>query len=162
MPDAFQQISTQERRGEVFRLRIEGFTYKEIAAKVLEKFGGKKLPAGWDDRYANKDVRRHLAKVKKNTWDKAEETLMVEVRRLNEMQHSIWVEFQNASGINEKKKCVETYISLQKRKAKFLGLDEPEKIEMLMANMGSDEVEGFKWAQPDEAPEYITNGHEEQ
>jgi hypothetical protein len=155
MPEAFDMIDTQERRQEVLELKTEGHTYREIASIMLDRHGGKALPSGWDERYAYQDVSRELEKVQKKTWDKAKEVLMIEIRRLDEMQKEMWRKFQSATKLSEQKDIIETFIKLQKRKAKFLGLDEPEKIEMLTARMDGQDAEGFEWATPDQMPEHV-------
>ncbi len=160
MPEAFDMIATQKRRQEILDLKMEGYTYRDIADIMLDRHGGKKLPSGFDASYAQMDVSRELDKLRNETWDKAKNVLMIEIRRLEEMQKSMWKDFQDAEKSREKRRIVNTFIKLQERKSSFLGLDQPEKVEMLMSSVENEDIEGFEWASPEDMPQHVENGSE--
>ena len=56
-------LKTAERRAFVLDLRKSGATYRDIAIAAKKKFGDA-LPGGWDCRYAYKDVKRELTKLR--------------------------------------------------------------------------------------------------
>lgn len=118
-------MATAERRLFVLDLRRKGRNYRDIAAEALRHFGPDRLPAGWDARYAYKDVARELEQVHGEIQEDAQAIKTLEIERLD----SLWyVMYQKALAGDEK--AVDRCIRIQERRAKLLGLDAPQRHEL--------------------------------
>ena len=73
MPSNAQLIETARRRKFVLEKRRQGYSYPDIAEAAEEEFGTERLPSGWDERYAHKDVTRALRKVQADLEETAQE-----------------------------------------------------------------------------------------
>ena len=78
-------LKTAERRAFVLQLRKAGATYRSIASACLSRFGADQLPAGWDERYAYKDVRRELDTLREQMSIDVEEIRTLELERLDSL-----------------------------------------------------------------------------
>lgn len=115
-------LETAERRAFVLRLRKQGKTYVDIAQATIEEFGLERLPAGFDDRYAWKDVSRELDRLRNEIADSVESIIELEVQRLDAMLDKLWDRVENAD-----EKAIDRVLRIMERRAKLLGLDAPTK-----------------------------------
>jgi hypothetical protein len=118
-------LDTARRRSEVIELRESGATWAEIADAIENRHGAEALPNGWDRRYAYKDFHRVLGKVQDEVKDRARSVRELEMKRLNRMQRGLWEEA--TSGDTD---AARTVLRLMKRRAKLLGLDEPDELDV--------------------------------
>lgn len=120
-----EQLATAKRRREVLRLRKAGATYEAVADVLRERHGSGALPNGWDRAYAAKDVSRELDKLRSVNTETAEDLRALEVQRLDEMLRGLW---EKAAGGDTD--AVSAALRVQKRRAKLLGLDAAERLEV--------------------------------
>jgi len=83
-------IKTAERRAFVLNLRRSGATYAFIAEAARKHFGEDQLPQGWDCRYAYKDVKRELQKIRDDIGEAVEEIRTLELERLDSLLQELW------------------------------------------------------------------------
>jgi len=90
--------------------------------------------------------------------ENVEELVLVEVQRIDEMINALWDRVRKVDGPAELK-AIDRIIKLQERKANYLGLDDPEKIEL-----ADKTKEGFSfgWADPKEAPKFKSNNESDE
>ena len=115
-------LETAERRAYVLSLRKQGKTYVDIAQATIEKFGVERLPAGFDDRYAWKDVARELDRLRNEIAESAESIIELEIQRLDAMLDKLWDKVELAD-----EKAIDRVLRIMERRAKLLGLDAPTK-----------------------------------
>ena len=120
-----RQLDTAERRRQVLRLRRAGATYTDVADTLRRRHGPDALPNGWGRAYAAKDVSRELDKLRSVNTETAEDLRALEVQRLDEMLRGLWE--KAASGDTD---AVSAALRVQKRRAKLLGLDAAERLEV--------------------------------
>ena len=125
MPKKSQMLKTAKRRTEVIQLREAGATWSDIADTIEERHGPDALPNHWGKRYACQDFHRALGKVQEEVKDRARAVREMELKRLRRMQQGLW---QDA--INGDTDATRTIVKLMKRRAKLLGLDEPEELDV--------------------------------
>jgi hypothetical protein len=125
MPKKTQMLKTAKRRKEVIQLREVGATWSDIADTIEERHGANALPNHWGKRYACQDFHRALGKVQEEVKDRARSVREMELKRLRRMQRGLW---QDA--INGDTDAARTIVKLMKRRAKLLGLDEPEELDV--------------------------------
>jgi hypothetical protein len=121
------KITTAERRRFVIERRQAGDTYEQIARKAEAEFGADQMPGGWDRRYAAKDLRRALENLETDLDAAADEMLQLELERLNTAQRSLW-----AKVLRGEETAIDRLLKIMERRAKYLGLDEPEEIRTQM------------------------------
>lgn len=154
MPNAFEgMIPTAQRRKRVMELRRKGVSPDDIAERLLEKWGGKHLPSGWDHRYVQKDIKRECDRWRKECRETRKEYVELELQRLDDLLNRLYKELEN----NFKNSIVDRIIRIMERRAKYLGLDDPDKI--AFTDPDGEEI-GFSWADPNEAPEWKGNKEE--
>lgn len=123
-------IETAERRQFIFDLRKSGATYRQIAREAFARFGSGRLPQGFDERYAYKDVKRELDKIRADINESAQEVLLMELQRLDAALLGIWPKVQ--AGDTD---AVRTFLRIQQRRSKFLGLDSPTKSHVTIGDL---------------------------
>ena len=106
----------------VMALRKSGATYRQIAEQVERQVGKENLPTTWGERYAHKDVRRELNRIQAETGETAQETLMLELARLDAALMAIWRGVQSGDY-----QAIDRLLRIMDRRAKMLGLDAPAK-----------------------------------
>lgn len=94
-------------------MRQEGFTYLEI---------GKKL--GMTDMGAYKCIMRVLNRIAKTTSEEAEKVKQIELRRLDGMLTKLKRRIDKGDPM-----AIQTALRIQERRAKYLALDSPQKLE---------------------------------
>lgn len=118
-------LDTAERRAFVLALRKTGMTYRKIAASAVQRFGLDKLPKGWDELYAYKDVCRELERLRDTMAEDARFILQIELERLDRLTEAMW---SRAVGGDEA--AVDRVLRLMDRRSKYLGLDAKLKVDV--------------------------------
>ncbi len=129
------KIDTKRRRKLVLELRKEGLLYREIAGRIKEQFGPDELPKGYDASYVGQDLRRALKQVESDLETEAKDMLRMELRRLNKLQRAMWHKAMNGD-----ESAVDRVLKVMERRANYLGLDEPEELD-LTASTDTETVE---------------------
>jgi len=159
-----RQSKAQERRRRVWELVLEGYQYREIAAKIEREYRNSSfrdaddLPKDWGHQYVAKDVYEELKNVKDEVTDMAQKHLTIQVQRIERMIRSLWRRAQKEDTKPAEIDAIKTINRLQKRKAKLLGLDDPERIKHLQ---GEDDSQTFEWPDPEDAPQLTTTKSQE-
>lgn len=110
--DEQAEIDARKREARVFELRIQGFTFEQIASEV----GYQGASGAWQ---AYKRVKEtHI-------FESVEEARQLELMRLDELMFALWG--RAIGGDLPAASCV---LKIMDRRAKLLGLDKPEKIEV--------------------------------
>lgn len=120
---ASERLATAERRIFVVTLRKAGATYAQIAAAAIKKFGLEALPRGWDERYAYKDVKRELDKLRVQLAADAENVRQLELERLDDLLRGVWEDAR--SGVLP---AVDRALKIMRHRGDLLGLDAPVKV----------------------------------
>jgi len=133
-----QTITTAERRKFVLNMRLSGATYPQIADAAVKHFGIDNLPGGWCERYAHKDVKRELDKMRDEMAEATEQIREQELLRLDRMMLALW-----SQAINGHQGAVDRILRIMKRRADLTGLDAPKKIDhsVDLANLSDEELE---------------------
>jgi len=118
-------LNTVERRLYVLALRRTGMTYEKIARAAVKKFGADNLPNGWDKLYAYKDVKREIDKIRSTLREDAGEIVELELQRLDEMLVGLWAKARRGNTA-----AIDRVLKIMERRAKFLGIDAPERREL--------------------------------
>lgn len=117
-------INTARRREIVLELRKQGKTYRAIAEAVRQQLGDE-LPAGWDERYAYKDVKRELDRLRDEIAEDAQMIRQLELERLDLALDAILPMVRKGN-----LGAVDRLIRLSESRRKLLGLDAPQRQEM--------------------------------
>jgi hypothetical protein len=142
-------LATQQRRREVLQLKEAGATYEAIARTLLERHGTHALPAGYDRRYAYKDLHRELEKLQDENREAAESVRDVELRRLDRMLRGLW-----NKAVQGDPQAIDRVLKIMQRRAKMLGLDEPERFAQVVELVQSEEYRQARAAIMDALSEY--------
>lgn len=118
-------IATTERRAFVLQMRKAGYRYTDIAAQAVAKFGRDALPAGWDERYAYKDVKRELDRIREETREDAADLIQIQAERL-EMVHRALAPRVVKGDV----RAIDRWIRANESYRKLLGLDAPQRQEV--------------------------------
>lgn len=108
------KIGAREHEEKALALRRVGASYQQIG----EALGI--TPSG-----AYRSVARVLARLRKTSDETAEEIRQQELMRLDEMQFALYPTARRGDT-----KAIETILKIQARRAKLLGLDAPEKVDV--------------------------------
>lgn len=119
-----QLIKTAERRAYILGLRKAGGTYRQIAAQAIVHFGAENLPLGFDARYAYKDVKRELDRLRTQMSVDVEAVRQLALERLNIAHLAIWQQVRDGH-----LGAIDRFLRISDRRARLLGLDAPEKHE---------------------------------
>lgn len=131
---ADELLATAKRRERVLELRKEGHTQREIADKLEEEFGAVALPNGWDSRYVAKDIKRELRKVRSDLEETAADVRSMELRRLDDLLRGLWPDATDGNT-----EAVSAVLRVMRRRAKMLGIDEPEEFAQVVELVESEE-----------------------
>ena len=101
-----------KKESEVYRLRVIGHTYEEIASKC----GYASASGAWQ---AYKRATEEMI------FESAEEVRQLELLRLDDMTAAIW-----PSALAGDLPSINVVLKIMDRRAKLLGLDKPEKVEI--------------------------------
>lgn len=120
-----EQLTTADRRAFVLAMRKTGATYRKIAAAAVARFGSDALPAGWDERFAFKDILRELSRLRETMGEDAEAIRQVELERLDRLTEAVW---SRATAGDDS--AIDRVLKLMDRRARYLGLDAPVRQEL--------------------------------
>lgn len=122
--NAADLIIVQQRRKDAFELRIQGFSYREIAIVLSDKYKDK-LSAGYDGQEVWRDVDTEFKKIKMGVQTDARIARMIELERLDKM---FMVVYDQALGGSLK--ATDRALKIMERRARLLGLDQPNLIKV--------------------------------
>jgi hypothetical protein len=108
------KINAREHEEKAISLRLAGLSYQRIGDAIGI------TPSG-----AKRCVDRVLARIVKSTNETAEQVKQEELLRLDEMQFALYPLAKRGDI-----KATETILKIQQRRAKLLGLDAPEKLQV--------------------------------
>jgi hypothetical protein len=117
-------LETADRRAYVLEYRRGGMKYRDIAAKMERQFGDR-LPKGWDERYAYKDVKRSLEAIKQDISEDAAAVRTMELERLDSLLLALW-----PRAIAGDYKAVDRVLKIMERRARYLGLDSADVLDL--------------------------------
>jgi hypothetical protein len=126
-------LETAERRAFIFKLRRAGVTYREIAERAIEKFGLERLPQGWNDLYACKDVGRELDRLRTELNESVKDLRNMQDERLNDLFVSLWPQAMRGH-----QGAVDRVLRIMDRRAKLWGLDKQKPSEAPPVNISFD------------------------
>ena len=106
------------------KLRKSGWTYEKIAMATVRKFGASALPRGYDHRYAYKDVRRELDRLRSDVAEDTADVRDMEIQRLDAMLEGMWSKAARGNVA-----AVDRVLKIMERRCKILGIDAPTKQE---------------------------------
>lgn len=106
-----KELAVQQRRKQSLTLRLSGMTYAEIAENL-----------GVSNYTAWQDVNQALADIPKSEADQLREE---EVGRLDRMQRAVW-----DAALAGDLQAMQTVLKIVDRRAKLLGLDAPQQVEL--------------------------------
>ena len=121
--DEQADIETRKREARVFELRIQGFTFEQIATEV----GYQGASGAWQ---AYKRVKES------HIFESVDEARQLELMRLDEMMLALWD--RAIGGDLPAASCV---LKIMDRRAKLLGLDKPEKIEVNKWDISGQDID---------------------
>jgi len=125
-------INTAERRAFVLDKRKSGMNYRDIAQAAIDEFGADNLPAGFDERYAYKDVKRELDRLIEELRESASDVLTIDLQRLDVMLSRLW---EKVDSEEPDYAAVDRVLKLMERRAKLLGMDAPQQLNALIRNI---------------------------
>ena len=128
-------IETAERRAFVLDCRRSGMKYADIAEATAEKFGIDNLPKGWDSRYAYKDVKREMDKLRDQMAEDVEDIRQMEIDRLDDMLAGLWEDAKDG-----KPQAVDRVLKIMSRRSKLVGLDAPTQISSIVRNIDLEKL----------------------
>jgi hypothetical protein len=107
------KCKTATLEAECLRLRLAGYSHREIAAQL-----------GVAPSSAYKRVRHALDEINKTNLESAEQLRALELLRLDELLNALW-----DTAIAGDLRAVDRVLKVMERRAKLLGLDAPVKVE---------------------------------
>ena len=117
------ELELKRRDARVYELRIRGNTFDQIATEV--GFSG---PSGAWQAY-QRVKESHI-------FESVEEARQLELMRLDEMQFAIW-----DRAINGELSALSCVLKIMDRRAKLLGLDKPEKVDVNKWNFTGEDLD---------------------
>jgi len=103
-----------ERRQKALELRKDGYDYRTIAKTLNTTV-----------KTAYLDVQKCLAEIRANTHETAEDVLELELKRLDIAQAALMPRVKDGDP-----RAIDTLMRVQERRAKYLGLDAANKLEI--------------------------------
>lgn len=103
-----------ERRQKALELRKNGYDYRTIAKALNTTV-----------KTAYLDVQKCLAEIRANTHETAEDVLELELKRLDIAQAALMPKVRDGDP-----RAIDTLMRVQERRAKYLGLDAANKLEI--------------------------------
>ena len=117
------ELDLKRRDTRVFELRIQGNTFEQIAQEV--GFGG---PSGAWQAYER--IKNELI------FESVDEARKLELMRLDELQFALW-----DRAINGDLPAANCVLKIMDRRAKLLGLDKPEKVEVNKWDFTAEDID---------------------
>ena len=119
-----EDLERRKRDSKVYELRIQGFTFDQIAMEV--GFNG---PSGAWQAYER--IKNEMI------FESVDEARRLELMRLDELQFSLW-----DRAINGDLPAANCVLKIMDRRAKLLGLDKPDKVEVNKWDFTGEDIEG--------------------
>ena len=119
-----EDLERRKRDSKVYELRIQGFTFDQIATEV--GFNG---PSGAWQAYER--IKNAMI------FESVDEARKLELMRLDELQFSLW-----DRAINGDLSAANCVLKVMDRRAKLLGLDKPEKVEVNKWDFTGEDIDG--------------------
>lgn len=119
-----------ERRKIALELRQAGVTYRDIATMLSAK--------GFECSFttAYNDVKAALDELLKQTLESAEHIRTMELKRLDAAMKALWPKIAKGN-----EAAIDRMLRIQDRRARYLGLDAPAKVESTNFNVEAGELE---------------------
>ena len=126
MPSAIVPfLSDEERRAQVWELRLKGFSYEAIANEMVARHGTSLLPNGYSAKHVYDDTSYVLSKVSNEYKETAAEMVQIESMRFDTMLNAVWDAAQDGD-----LRAIEAVLNISRERRKMLGLDNPERIQV--------------------------------
>ncbi len=128
-----KKVSIAQRQLMALEMRKSGASYRVIGESIrqyLEQETAKK--SKYDYRQAHKDVAAALAEVTGRMLESAEDVLVTELLRLDEMLSAVWDKALAGDG-----EAVRLVLQLMEHRARLMGLNQVNVIHMLFSNRPS-------------------------
>ena len=125
-------VASAERRAFVVQLRRAGATYRSIALAAVQHFGAARLPSGYDERQAHRDVMAELARWRKQMGEDVGVLVDLQDQRLNQLL-SVWWPRALGGERGPDLKATDMVLKLLDRQARLHGLDAPTRFQVLPA-----------------------------
>lgn len=120
-----QRAATAERRGKAIAMRLAGVDYQAIADRL-----------GYAGRAAAcKDISRALEQHTAEALRNADQLRQQELMRLDRLQAAVWTK-----ALAGDPKAVETALKVVDRRIRLLGLDAPQRHEVINLDMVDEEI----------------------
>lgn len=125
-PTKVDQIELAERRAQALKLRKAGVMYEQIAERL-----------GYSDGpHAARDITRGIRETPR---DDAKELVQLELLRLDQLLQSMWPEALKGSTWH-----VDRCLAIADRRARYLGLDAPAKLEVTAVTALDEKVRALE------------------
>lgn len=123
-----KQLEILNRRDIAVKLRLDGYTYRQIYDIMLamEAKGKVQLPESYDERYACRDVNYVIEDAKNNLIESGEVLRIMELRNLDRLQNAVM-----SKALDGDLKALDRVLSIMKQREKYVpDLTQPKKIEV--------------------------------
>jgi hypothetical protein len=119
---AFPYLGDEERRAQVWELRLRGYSHEAISRELIERFGEGMLPVGYSPKHVYDDCTFVLNAIQNEFKESSIEMVGIEVKRFDKMLEAIWDKAE-AGDVS----AIDRVLAISKERRKMLGLDTPEK-----------------------------------
>lgn len=114
-------LSDEERRAQVWELRLKGYTHESIARELEDRFSGL-LPKNWGAKAVYEDCMQVLNSVEGEYRENAAQMVQLEQQRFDAMLKGIWDKAQSGDV-----QAIDRVLDISAARRKMLGLDNPER-----------------------------------
>jgi hypothetical protein len=121
-------IAALERRKKALEFRAMGLTYKEVFQAMLMHFGAEALPGSYDNRYAYRDCKEEMDRLRADTMESAAQMRWIEQERLDMLQSRLMPLIM--SGKTPELKAVDRVLRIMDHRAKLFGLYAPATVKV--------------------------------
>lgn len=123
-----RKIDLLQRRDMAVKLRLDGYTYQEIADAMYElaSRGQVVLPESYDKRFAHNDVTTVMKEVKESLVESGEMLRVMELENCNRLQNAIM-----DKALRGDLKAIDRVLSIMNQRAKYVpDLVQPQKVKV--------------------------------
>jgi len=132
-------ITVSERKAYAMKLRTAGLNYREIHQEMIKRYGKDALPSTYDERYAYRDVKAELDRLRSSSLDTAQDLRLLELDRLDQLQTAIL-----GDALAGNLKAVDRVLKIMDHRAKLMGLFAPSKSQLEVSDWRSEIVQLIK------------------
>lgn len=121
-----KQIEIIERKNRAVKLRLDGYTYREIYSIMLglAQKNAVIIPDSYDERYAYRDVRDVINEAKENLVESGEILRILELRNLDRMQNAVM-----DKAIGGSLKAIDSVLKIMRQREKYVpDLTQPKQV----------------------------------